>query len=88
MIFGFNSNDSVIFSGKARKAPTTLPLNLGLRFLAFAKDKVSNIKAVSCVVKALVEATPISGPALVSKTKSDSLASELVGTLQMVSEPK
>ena len=38
--------------------------------------------------KALVEATPISGPALVNKTKSDSLASELVGTLQMASEPK
>ena len=34
-------------------------------------------------MKALVEATPISGPALVKKTKSDSLAKELEGTLQM-----
>ena len=88
MILVFSFNVSEIISGKARKAPTTLPLSLGFRFLAFASDKVSNIKAVSCVVKAFVEATPISGPALVNKTKSDSLAIELVGTLQMVSEPK
>jgi len=32
----------------------------------------------------LVEATPISGPALVNNEKSDSLAKELVGTLQIV----
>ena len=35
------------------------------------------------MVKAFVEATPISGPAFVKKTKSDSLAKELEGTLQM-----
>ena len=34
-------------------------------------------------VKAFVEATPISGPALVRKTKSDSRAKELEGTLQI-----
>ena len=30
-----------------------------------------------------MDATPISGPALVKKTKSDSLAKELVGTLHI-----
>ncbi len=39
--------------------------------------------AASCVVKALVEATPISGPARVSSTSSDSRTNELSGTLQM-----
>ena len=42
--------------------------------------------AVSCVVNALVEATPISGPARVSMTSSDSRTSELSGTLQIASE--
>ena len=41
--------------------------------------------AASCVVKALVEATPISGPARVSMTSSDSRTSELSGTLQIAS---
>ncbi len=41
--------------------------------------------AASCVVKALVEATPISGPARVSSTSSDSRTSELSGTLQIAS---
>ena len=40
------------------------------------------------VVNALVEATPISGPALVNKEKSDSLARELVGTLQIVKDAR
>ena len=84
----FSFSDSEMISGRTLKAPTILALSLGFNFLALAKDKVSNIKAVSCVVKALVDATPISGPAFVSKTKSDSLASELVGTLQIVNEPK
>ena len=34
-------------------------------------------------MKAFVEATPISGPALVKKTKSDSRAKELEGTLHI-----
>ena len=44
--------------------------------------------AVSCVVNALVEATPISGPARVSMTSSDSRTSELSGTLQIASEDR
>ncbi len=36
---------------------------------------------MSCVVKALVEATPISGPASVCSTMSDSRAIALSGTL-------
>ena len=36
-------------------------------------------------MKALVEATPISGPARVSITSSDSRTSELSGTLQIAS---
>ena len=44
--------------------------------------------AASWVVKALVDATPISGPARVSITSSDSRTSELSGTLQMASEDR
>ena len=44
------------------------------------------VSAAICVVKALVEATPISGPARVSITSSDSRTSELSGTLQMASD--
>ena len=39
---------------------------------------------VNCVVKALVEATPISGPAWVTSTASLSRAMELCGTLTML----
>ena len=46
---------------------------------------VSNIRPTSWVVKALVEATPISGPARVISTSSDSRVSELSGTLQIAS---
>ena len=56
--------------------------------LKISTKRVNNIKPASCVVKALVEATPISGPALVKSAKSDSLAKALVGTLQIVTEPK
>ena len=38
---------------------------------------------VNCVVKALVEATPISGPASVCSTASDSRAMALSGALTM-----
>ena len=51
------------------------------RFLASAMTSMPS--AATCVVKALVEATPISGPARVSITSSDSRTSELSGTLQM-----
>ena len=44
--------------------------------------------AASWVVNALVEATPISGPARVSITSSDSRTSELSGTLQIASEER
>ena len=43
-------------------------------------------KAESCVTKALVEATPISGPALVKSAKSDSRQIELFATLQIANE--
>ena len=39
--------------------------------------------ATSCVVNAFVDATPISGPACVKKTSSESLVKELSATLQM-----
>ncbi len=45
----------------------------------------SNDSAVICVVKALVDATPISGPARVSSVRSDSRTSELSGALQIAS---
>ena len=44
--------------------------------------------AASCVVNALVEATPISGPARVSITSSDSRTSELSGALQIASDER
>ena len=59
-----------------------------LAALSYAKDNVRSISAASWVVKAFVEATPISGPALVNITKSDSLARELVGTLQIPTLPR
>src|ERR1700716_3205289 len=40
-------------------------------------------RAASCVVNAFVEATPISGPARVSMTSSDSRTSELGGGVKM-----
>src|SRR5207244_13205935 len=46
------------------------------------------LRAASCVVNALVEATPISGPARVSITSSDSRTSELSGTLQIDSQDR
>ena len=48
----------------------------------------SMLSAASCVVKALVDATPISGPARVSITSSDSRTSELSGTLQIASDDR
>jgi hypothetical protein len=45
----------------------------------------SRASAVSWVVKALVEATPISGPARVMKRRSDSRTRLDSGTLQMAS---
>ena len=41
----------------------------------------------SCVVNAFVLATPISGPACVIITRSDSRTIELCALLQIVSEP-
>ena len=50
-----------------------------------ASDMVNNASAASCVVNAFVEATPISGPAWVIMTSSDSRTIELSGTLQIAS---
>ena len=50
-----------------------------------ASAAVSIASAVSWVVNALVEATPISGPARVSITSSDSRTRELSGELQIAS---
>src|SRR5262249_6548755 len=50
-----------------------------------ASATTSMPRAASCVVNALVEATPISGPARVSMTSSDSRTRELSGTLQIAS---
>ena len=44
------------------------------------------MSATNWVVKALVEATPISGPARVINTNSDSRVNELSGTLQIARE--
>src|SRR5579871_6722589 len=47
---------------------------------ALAKAIAKHASAISCVVKALVDATPISGPASVGSTASDSRAILLSGT--------
>ena len=44
---------------------------------------VSIIKAINCEVNALVDATPISGPAFVMIAKSDSRTKDEPGTLQI-----
>jgi len=50
-------------------------------------DSITNsINVANCVVNALVDATPISGPARVINTRSDSLTNELSGTLQIATE--
>ncbi len=63
-------------SSRSRAAPCGL-------FLASATINIP--RAVSWVVNALVEATPISGPARVNSTNSDSRTMELSATLQIVS---
>ena len=55
------------------------------RALLGERDDQHGQSAVSCVVKALVEATPISGPARVNSTRSDSRTIELSATLQIES---
>ena len=87
-ILSFNNKASAIVSGNNLSALTILPLSLGFKPLLLASDKANSMSPASWVVKALVEATPISGPAFVNNEKSDSLASELVGTLQIVNEAR
>jgi hypothetical protein len=70
-------NELLILLSAAEESPWCLP-----------SIKVSINNPTNCVVKALVDATPISGPALVKNTKSDSLAKELEGTLQIPSLAK
>ena len=58
--------------------------------LARANATAKHSKTVNCAVKALVLATPISGPARVGKTASASRAIVLLGTLTspMVCSPQ
>ena len=56
------------------------------RLIDEALDLIAETNDVNEVVKALVEATPISGPARVINTRSDSLTNELSGTLQIANE--
>ena len=61
-------------------------LALGVRAVMFRQSDHEHGRAPSsCVVNALVDATPISGPARVSMTSSDSRTSELSGALQIES---
>ena len=53
-----------------------------------ASSSTSSASALSWVVKALVEATPISGPARVIRTRSDSRTRLDSGTLQIANEPR
>ena len=52
-----------------------------MRFCVTPTFNINNIKATSWVVNALVEATPISGPANVGKKISVSRTNDDVGTL-------
>ena len=56
--------------------------------LCFASAITSMPSAVNWVVNALVEATPISGPARVNMTSSDSRTRELSGVLQIASDER
>src|SRR3546814_5021831 len=53
--------------------------------LTLPSASANNASVASCVVKALVEATPISGPARVISTSRDSRTSEVSGTLHTTS---
>ena len=65
-------------SAASSPASGSLPRNL-------ASTSVSRNSATSCVVKALVDATPISTPARVMNASLHSRTIALVATLQMVS---
>ena len=74
---------SSIIPGKWRNCLTTFASLSGGRPKRLANTVINKVRATSCVVKAFVEATPISGPALVIKQSSDSRTKELSGTLQI-----
>ena len=72
--------------GSSNKALVILFLDPGKRLCTFISVNRSKFKADNCVTKALVEATPISGPALVKSVKSDSRQIELFATLHIARE--
>ena len=74
--------------GSSNNALVILFLALGKRLCTFISVNKSKFKADNCVTKAFVEATPISGPALVKSVKSDSRQIELFATLQIAREIK
>src|SRR5258706_8677652 len=73
-------------AGRRRSASSSsTSFSLVNRFLCFARTIASTKSAASCAVKALVEATPISGPARVRNRSLQALMSADSGTLQMAS---
>ena len=81
---------SVIFSvfsnclGSSSNAAAIFFLPLGFASLTPISVNSKRFKQASWVTNALVDATPISGPALVKRVYSDSRQRELLATLQIV----
>ena len=79
------------FTGYSVRSPTGMrnPRTAGKgRLGTLAICNVNKDKAAIWVVKALVEATPISGPARVISFNIDSRTNDDSGTLQMASVPR
>jgi len=74
-------------AGQGVKLVDQIALALAVHPAPSRQREREQARATSCVVNALVEATPISGPARVISATSDSRTSELSGTLQIVSDP-
>ena len=71
--------------GSSSKSRASIAASLSLKPRCRPSISANNRKATNWVVKALVDATPISRPARVNSVKADSRTSELSATLQMVS---
>ncbi len=87
MISGSARSAEAIAAGSTRSASSiSASRSRERRFLTLASVAARASRAASCAVNALVEATPISGPARVRNLSCEPRTSADSGTLQMASE--
>jgi hypothetical protein len=84
MALSSTSASSSAFGNRSRSRTETAS-STSLKPCCRPSRNVSNRNATNWVVKALVDATPISRPARVSRVNADSRTSELSATLQIAS---